>query len=73
MGEEFMREMFKPVDANIGGKPVRTPQHVLFIQQPIKAGITGGGAAVHGAARVPRDDFLCCAERALPAPSAVFG
>jgi hypothetical protein len=30
MGEEFMREMFKPVDANIGSKPVRTPQHPAF-------------------------------------------
>ena len=40
MGEEFMREMFKPYGLAPDVRVHRTPQHVQFIQQPIKAGIT---------------------------------
>jgi uncharacterized protein DUF5681 len=45
MGDDFVRELFKPVDAQVNGKPVRTTQHALFIQQLIKAGITGNTPA----------------------------
>ena len=45
MGEEFMREMFKPYGLAPDVRVHRTPQHVQFIQQPIKAGITGGAPA----------------------------
>ena len=37
MGEEFMREMFKPYGLAPDVRVHRTPQHVQFIQQPIKA------------------------------------
>ena len=37
--------MFKPIEAKVNGEIVRVPQRVLFIQQLIKAGITGGAPA----------------------------
>ena len=40
-----MRELFKPVEATVNGQPVKTTQYQLFVQQLIKAGITGNTPA----------------------------
>ena len=45
VGDAFMRELFKPVEATVNGQPVKTTQYQLFVQQLIKAGITGNTPA----------------------------
>ena len=44
-GDAVMKELFKTVTANVGGKIVKASNHQLFVQQMIKDGITKGTAA----------------------------
>jgi Family of unknown function (DUF5681) len=44
-GDAVMKELFKTVTANVGGKIVKASNHQLFAQQMIKDGITKGTAA----------------------------
>ena len=45
-GDVLMKEFFKTVDAQVGGKMVRASQSQLFAQQMVKNGITKGPTAM---------------------------